>query len=522
MSIWTHVAAVIRVDGIAALDGSPPDLGKTCTFESPEADWEACDVPCGSEGSLDWSLHTSPHESNRLGGGMTDVARDRRGLHGKSLPASGGRVERHCVKGSPYSLALLSGRAGGDHRSSVSSGRLAARCEGDETRTDSGKSPWWSNGRRTRGADGALSARHVDGGVRGTGRNPGQAVRDRGAVQSRHYSDVAADRRRQCALSAVPVERVGGGLLERQLNSGPLGARLAATPSERATGISSTQASAIVCEPNLGELPIVIDPVPRCCGLHAVSLTRRDLVVFQARPQGPGLAFSPLRATRGVTPSQPTHRWPATVARAGNPQGRQHEERETFEGKSKTEGRQGARDERPWSQIGLCAKDQRRLSAEQPVPEPVGGFHASRGVSIVWNSGDRPRSKSSILTGRMASNVGVADRIILAEPGVAVMKSSRSRILESLAGPGTVEKPAAPVSMVGNRGACSAKSRSVTAGLRLAGDSVHKSLGGCERFETRAMSCKPETFPAQSDGATAGACRPGLQLAALLPAIAEP
>lgn len=37
-----------------------PDLGKTCTYDSPSADWEACTVPRGSEGSLQVHLWTNP------------------------------------------------------------------------------------------------------------------------------------------------------------------------------------------------------------------------------------------------------------------------------------------------------------------------------------------------------------------------------------------------------------------------------------------------------------------------------
>lgn len=61
MSIWTHVAGVIRIDG---LEGMPePDLGNTCNFFDEQDVWEACSVPCGSEGSLSYTVWTNPNSS---------------------------------------------------------------------------------------------------------------------------------------------------------------------------------------------------------------------------------------------------------------------------------------------------------------------------------------------------------------------------------------------------------------------------------------------------------------------------
>jgi hypothetical protein len=66
MSTWTHVAATIRFDALR-LPGMPnqkPDLGKTCDFDSPAADWDVCSVPCGSEGSLQIHLWENPHPTH--------------------------------------------------------------------------------------------------------------------------------------------------------------------------------------------------------------------------------------------------------------------------------------------------------------------------------------------------------------------------------------------------------------------------------------------------------------------------
>ncbi len=56
MSKWTHVNAVIRFDGIKGQDPDP-DLGNTVSFDDENEEmWDACNVPCGSEGSLEYKL----------------------------------------------------------------------------------------------------------------------------------------------------------------------------------------------------------------------------------------------------------------------------------------------------------------------------------------------------------------------------------------------------------------------------------------------------------------------------------
>lgn len=65
MSIWTHVAATIRFDAIRAFGNNhKPDLGSTVEYDSPEEDWDACNVPKGSEGSLQTHLWINPQTSN--------------------------------------------------------------------------------------------------------------------------------------------------------------------------------------------------------------------------------------------------------------------------------------------------------------------------------------------------------------------------------------------------------------------------------------------------------------------------
>lgn len=65
MSQWTHVAATIRFDDLRfpGMPDQTPDLGKTCRFDDELEDWDACTVPCGSEGSLQHHLWVNPERN---------------------------------------------------------------------------------------------------------------------------------------------------------------------------------------------------------------------------------------------------------------------------------------------------------------------------------------------------------------------------------------------------------------------------------------------------------------------------
>ena len=60
MSYWTHVNGSIRVDSTPLKTKDVKGLFKTCKFNSPLEDWEACNVPRGSEGSIQVLLHFNP------------------------------------------------------------------------------------------------------------------------------------------------------------------------------------------------------------------------------------------------------------------------------------------------------------------------------------------------------------------------------------------------------------------------------------------------------------------------------
>lgn len=63
MSVWTHVTGAIRLDGLPnvhdkfTIEKIREVLGNTCTFDSLYGEAKACNVPCGSEGSIQYHIH---------------------------------------------------------------------------------------------------------------------------------------------------------------------------------------------------------------------------------------------------------------------------------------------------------------------------------------------------------------------------------------------------------------------------------------------------------------------------------
>ena len=71
MSNWTHVAGIVRIDGLRGLIETPDFdkiFGKECLFDSPSAVWRDYDehpddyLPMGCEGSLQKSIWVNPDE----------------------------------------------------------------------------------------------------------------------------------------------------------------------------------------------------------------------------------------------------------------------------------------------------------------------------------------------------------------------------------------------------------------------------------------------------------------------------
>ncbi len=74
MSVWTHVAGIIRVDGLRIDDDAKPDwdkiIGKELNWGDPHEIWDDYDknpetfMPCGSEGSLNKVIWENPNKSS--------------------------------------------------------------------------------------------------------------------------------------------------------------------------------------------------------------------------------------------------------------------------------------------------------------------------------------------------------------------------------------------------------------------------------------------------------------------------
>lgn len=71
MSQWTHIAGFLRIDYLQMresdnqlIDIIKEKFGRTCDFHSPEKSWDECNVPMGSEGSVQYKvLLTYGHSS---------------------------------------------------------------------------------------------------------------------------------------------------------------------------------------------------------------------------------------------------------------------------------------------------------------------------------------------------------------------------------------------------------------------------------------------------------------------------
>ena len=67
MSQWTHVNGAIRFDALR-MEGIPFNkiedyeklLGNTVSFKGPKSAWDKCNVPTGSEGSIQFSFWRNP------------------------------------------------------------------------------------------------------------------------------------------------------------------------------------------------------------------------------------------------------------------------------------------------------------------------------------------------------------------------------------------------------------------------------------------------------------------------------
>ena len=74
MSVWTHVAGVVRIDTIRCLNNVKPNFnkifGKECLWDSKNSIWDDMNkkpsdyMPCGSEGSLRKIIWDNPNKNH--------------------------------------------------------------------------------------------------------------------------------------------------------------------------------------------------------------------------------------------------------------------------------------------------------------------------------------------------------------------------------------------------------------------------------------------------------------------------
>jgi len=65
MSQWTHVNASIRFDGLENQLPTEETFGKVCRPDDKNhAHWYSPDLPCGTEGSIDYSIIMNPRQTS--------------------------------------------------------------------------------------------------------------------------------------------------------------------------------------------------------------------------------------------------------------------------------------------------------------------------------------------------------------------------------------------------------------------------------------------------------------------------
>lgn len=83
MSQWTHVTGCIRIDALDMIIGGDVEqelrngFGKPVSFGGGKEAWDACTVPCGSEGSVQYEI-VKTRKNNSLSWGLVYIHGDLR------------------------------------------------------------------------------------------------------------------------------------------------------------------------------------------------------------------------------------------------------------------------------------------------------------------------------------------------------------------------------------------------------------------------------------------------------------
>lgn len=101
MSQWTHLAGIIRLDSPGANIVRLPTrdknekikaavvkaLGNTCDYDSDTEAWDRCNVPCGSEGSLQYKVFPdSDRDEHAANWGYISIWADLRDFGAEDVP----------------------------------------------------------------------------------------------------------------------------------------------------------------------------------------------------------------------------------------------------------------------------------------------------------------------------------------------------------------------------------------------------------------------------------------------------
>jgi hypothetical protein len=83
MSQWTHVCGCIRIDAIVQLDGDiekkiKEQFGNCVSYYDDESKWNACNVPCGSEGSVQYRVEKTADSDSSMSWGVVYIWGDLR------------------------------------------------------------------------------------------------------------------------------------------------------------------------------------------------------------------------------------------------------------------------------------------------------------------------------------------------------------------------------------------------------------------------------------------------------------
>jgi hypothetical protein len=112
MSYWTHINGAIRFDMVRVFEvGKIKDyhFGNTCDFDDSKEVWDACDVPCGQEGSLQYKYVPYKNDDACITAGSLVIWGDLRGFEKEDQPKIIEWLNQCCTKYNDQGLCVRDG-----------------------------------------------------------------------------------------------------------------------------------------------------------------------------------------------------------------------------------------------------------------------------------------------------------------------------------------------------------------------------------------------------------------------------